>query len=144
MVQKETIMSSASALEPTGKKMLPILLSVALLIAIVAAIYFYIQVVQLNKNPQLILQRETQELVAKVSKLIVLPEEETPTIATVNDPEKLKDQLFFSKAQKGDKVLIYTNARKAILYSPTTNKIVEVAPINIGNTQATTSVPENK
>ena len=51
-------------------------------------------------------------------------------MATVSDPEKLKDQPFFAKAQKGDKVLIYSNSQKAILYSPTEDKIVEVAPIN--------------
>ena len=39
---------------------------------------------------------------------------------------------FFSKAKVGDKVIIYTNARKAILYDPVAGKIVEVAPVNIG------------
>jgi hypothetical protein len=70
--------------------------------------------------------------VAAVGKLIVLPTDEQPTLATVVDPSKLKNQPFFAQAQKGDQVLIYTNARKAILYSPTANKIVEVAPLIIG------------
>jgi hypothetical protein len=61
---------------------------------------------------------------------MVLPADETPTIATVSDPEKLKDQPFFANAKKGDKVLIFSNSAKAILYSPTEDKIVEVAPIN--------------
>ena len=64
--------------------------------------------------------------------MIVLPEDEIPTVATVSDPEKLKEQPFFSDAKKGDKVLIYANAKKAILYDPMANKIVTVAPINIG------------
>ena len=54
-------------------------------------------------------------------------------MATVSDLEKLKDQPFFAKAKIGDKVLIYTDAKKAILYDPVNDKIVEVAPINIGN-----------
>lgn len=49
------------------------------------------------------------------------------------DPEKLRDQPFFANAQRGDKVLIYANAKKAILYNPPSNKIIEVAPVNIGN-----------
>ncbi len=84
-------------------------------------------------DPQGVAKQETRDLVAAVSKLIVLPDGEDPTVATVSEPNKLKSQAFFAKAQKGDKVLIYTNAKKAILYNPETNKIIEVAPINIGN-----------
>jgi len=134
MAQKETIMGSMAPIEKPAKKgILSILLFIALLAAIGVAVYFYLQVAQLKKNPQQVSQEEVQQLVDKVSKLMVLPEGETPTVATVNDPEKLKDQPFFSKAQVGDKVLIYTNAKKAILYNPATNKIVDVAPVNIGN-----------
>lgn len=95
-------------------------------------IYLHAQIRDLKKSPQKTAQEETRLLTAAVSQLIVLPEGEDPTIATVNDPEKLKDQPFFARAQKGDKVLIYTRAKKAILYNPFSNKIVEVAPVNIG------------
>lgn len=74
---------------------------------------------------------EVKALVSKVSKLIVLPDEE-PTVATVTDPSKLAGQAFFATAQTGDKVLIYANAKKAVLYRPSEGKIVEVAPINLG------------
>jgi hypothetical protein len=63
---------------------------------------------------------------------MLLPTEELPIVATVADPEKLKGQAFFVNATKGDKVLIYNTAKKAILYSPTENKIVDVAPLSIG------------
>lgn len=68
----------------------------------------------------------------KISELIVLPDDEQPTIATVSDPELLKDQPFFAKARKGFKVFIYANAGKSILYDPFENKIVEIASMNIG------------
>lgn len=115
-----------------SRKNLVIALAIAVVVSVGLAVYFYIQLSELKKNPQAIAQKEVQALVLKVSRLIVLPEGETPTMATITDSEKLKDQPFFSKAQKGDKVLIYTNARKAVLYNPTTDKIVEVAPLNIG------------
>ena len=85
------------------------------LAAIVSAAILYVQNMNLKKNPQAASQKETTELVAKVSKLVVLPEGETPTIATVSDPEALKDQPFFAQAEKGDKVLIYTNSKKAVV-----------------------------
>ena len=117
----------------SGKKpVLTIVLVVLLLASIASTAYLYNQVKSLKANPEAKSQEEVAALVAKVGTLIVLPEGETPTVATVNDPEKLKEQPFFAKAKQGDKVLIYTNAKKAILYDPIANKIVEVAPLNIG------------
>lgn len=81
---------------------------------------------------------EASILVEKVGKHMFLPKDENPSVATVTDPEKLRNQNFFSDAKKGDKVLIYSNAKKAILYDPNSDKIVTIAPIlldsNLGNT----------
>jgi hypothetical protein len=74
-------------------------------------------------------QKEASDLVAEVGSLIILPYGETPTIATVSDPSKLKDQRFFQNAKVGDKVLIYTQASQAYLYRPSAHLLVEVAPI---------------
>ena len=108
------------------------ILAVLVVVALGAAVYFYVQLNQLREDPQKVAQEEAKTLVTKVGKLIVLPEGEEPTVATVTDPNLLQDQPFFANAKAGDKVLIYTNARKAILYNPEENKIVEVAPVNIG------------
>ncbi len=91
---------------------------------------------QTKQNPQVLgdatnATAEASQLLVEVGKLMVLPENEQPTIATVTDLEKLKDQPFFAKAQVGDKVLIYTSAKKAILYRPTENKIIELAPLSV-------------
>lgn len=116
------------------KIVLPIL--IVLIVALGAlTYYFYTQVENLKKNPQQLAEQEVANLVEQVGKLVVLPEGETPTIATVTDPEKLRDQPFFANAKVGDRVLIYTNARKAILYDPVKNKILEIAPVNIGEQQ---------
>lgn len=120
-------------------KFMKYFMPVITVVAIALAGLMYMQLMKVKQNPQAQAQKEVRELVAKVSKLVVLPEGETPTVATVSDPEALKDQAFFTNAQKGDKVLIYTNAKKAVLYSVTTNKILDVAPLNIGN--ATASAP---
>ena len=107
-------------------------LAVLTIVALGAAVYFYTQLNQLRADPQKVAQEEAKSLVTKVGKLIVLPEGEEPTVATVTDPDLLRDQPFFANAKTGDKVLIYTNARKAILYNPEENKIIEVAPVSIG------------
>jgi hypothetical protein len=89
---------------------------------------------------QAAVQAETQSLINQVGKLIALPTDETPTIATVTDVSKVKDQPFFKNAVNGDKVLIYTKAQKAILYDPIANKIVEVGAVNINNQPTTPDV----
>lgn len=71
-----------------------------------------------------------KNLVEKIGTLIQLPSDENPTIATITDKTKLTNQPFFTPAENGDIVLIYTNTKKAYLYRPGTNKIIDVAPIN--------------
>jgi hypothetical protein len=90
-------------------------------------------------DPQEAARQETQRIKDEVARLIDVPQDEDPTIASVVDTTKLADQPFFKKAQNGDKVLMYAQAKRAILYRPSTNKIIEVAPINIGDTQTTGS-----
>ena len=107
---------------------------VLFVVAVVFAVYSYTQLAELRGDPQRVAEKEVEELVNRVGKLIVLPEGEQPTVATVSDVESLREQPFFAQAKNGDKVLIYTNARKVILYDPVKNKIVEVAPLNIGET----------
>lgn len=72
---------------------------------------------------------EVRSLVSDVGDLMLLPEDETPTLATVTDLHALEGQLFFKNAQEGDKVLMYLKAQKAILYRPSIGKIIEVGPI---------------
>lgn len=88
-------------------------------------------------NPQEATKAANAELIAKVSAHTEVPQGETPTIATVTDVSKLKSQAFFAKAENGDRVLIYTQAKRAILYRPSNDKIIEIAPINLGNNQNT-------
>lgn len=108
-----------------------------LLIALIPTIYFYNQfqnTQRLLQNPSIAAQEELNSLVVRVGRLIELPKNETPTVATVSDVSRLKGQQFFANAVNGDKVLIYEKAKKAILYRPSINKIIEVGPVNIGQT----------
>ena len=90
---------------------------------------------KLLQNTEQSAQSDKEKIIAKLAKIIELPDEEA-TMAVVSDKEKLKDQAFFKNAQNGDRVFIFTNAKKAILYRPSSNKIIEVAPINLGSPSA--------
>jgi hypothetical protein len=84
---------------------------------------------------------EAQKLIEEVGKLIKLPENEVPTIATITDVTQLpQDQEFFKQVQNGDQVLVYTQAKKVILYRPSLKKIIDVQQITINNTTPTPGV----
>ncbi len=106
-------------------------LGIVILALGIVAFYFYNQYQQIKKNPNAVAKQETDALVDQVGKLIELPKDETPTVATVLDKEKLKDQPFFANANNGDKILIYTKAKKAIIFRPKENKLINVGPIAI-------------
>lgn len=118
------------------KNILIAVLVLFLLGAAAATYYFYNEYQKVKKNPDLISQKEVKSVTAIISKYMDLPTDEQPTIATVTDKEKLKDQDFFKKVENDDKILIYTNARKAILFRPSTGRVVEFAPLILGTEQS--------
>ena len=103
-----------------------------------AAVYYHREYSRLKADPQAAADQEVGKIVAEVGKLMALPDER-PTVATVTDPAQLKGQAFFANAKTGDKVIIFTGARKAILYDPVARKILEVAPLNAGPADASAS-----
>lgn len=124
-----------------------LVLIVAIAIAAAGA-YFYNDYRNLQKentllsDPTEVAKAANADLIKKVSQITELPNGETPTIATVTDASKLKSQSFFAQAENGDKVLIFTQAKRAYLYRPSTNKIVQIAPVNIGKNDKTTPAPD--
>lgn len=125
------------------KKWVVLVVAVLIVVGFGTAFYFYKKYEAIKANPnaetQAAAQAEVSGLVGQVGKLMVLPTDETPTVATVADASKVKDQKFFTNAENGDKLLAYTKAMEAILYRPSSNKIISVAPIVINNTTSTAS-----
>ncbi|MCX6762847.1 MAG: hypothetical protein NT093_03655 [Candidatus Moranbacteria bacterium] len=126
-----------------------LLIAIVFLLIISLAVYFLIAHQSDNANPDVALQKETKALTDRIGKFMDLPVDEQPTLATVTDQEKLKGQDFFTHAQNGDKLLVYSKARKAILYRPSTKKVIEVSNLisgedNQGQPPADTNqAPEN-
>jgi uncharacterized membrane protein YvbJ len=123
---------------------------VVILLCIGVSFYFFNQsqqtqkeIAALKKDLNVIAKAEAKSLVEKVGNSLELPKDEEPTVATITDINKLKGQQFFAKAKNGDKLLIYTKTKKAILYRPSTGKIIEVAPLNIGKQQSNPTPANN-
>jgi hypothetical protein len=82
---------------------------------------------------------EVKRITREISRTFQLPTGETPTLATVTDATKVRAQAFFHDAQNGDKVLLYSKAGQAILYRPSTKKIIAVAPVNLNGSGSSNS-----
>lgn len=96
---------------------------------VVSTVYFYNEYQKVKKTPGLIVKEEIKLVTNSIRRFMELPANEEPTLATITDINKLNGQEFFKNAINGDKILIYTKAAKAILYRPSTNKVIEFAPL---------------
>lgn len=116
--------------------MIGIVVGLVVLALFATSYYFfkkYKKTQTLLNNPTLAAKEEVKEITGKLAKLMELPAKEEPIVVTVLDKKKLKDQEFFKKAENGDKVIVYSVSKKAILYRPSINKIIEFAPVNLGD-----------
>lgn len=96
------------------------------------------QLAAYKANPSQAAQAEADEIIAEVGKGYDLPKDEKPSVATVNDKEKLKDQPFFAKAENGDVTLIYSGAKLALLYRPSIKRIINVSSVTIQDNPGST------
>ena len=86
-------------------------------------------------------QTASQELLKRVGRLIVLPQNETPAIATINNVEVLKkEQNFYTDAANGNILLLFLQSKKAIIYDSVKDQIVNVGPLAVKAANA--EVPE--
>lgn len=114
-----------------SRKSLIIAGAILIFLALIPGFYFYSQYRKLLNNPNTITQEKVETVVDKVNKLFDLPKNEVPTLATVSNVDKLSNQTFFAKAKNGDKVLVYSQAKRAFLYRPSINKIIEISAVTI-------------
>lgn len=83
--------------------------------------------------PELSKVEKTNEILEKVGALIQLPANEAPSMATIDDAEAVKKvQPFLTNAQNGDILIVYQSAAEALLYRPSTNKLIAVGPVTSG------------
>lgn len=90
---------------------------------------------EIAKTQQKPVVESPKDLLAAVSKHIILPNGD-PAIFVIQDPATLiTQQPFFVGAQKDDRLLVYTVAGKAIIYSPSRDILVNVGPVTFDQTK---------
>jgi len=93
----------------------------------------------LTSHKQAAGSKELAQVKSDVGKLMILPKDEEPTLAVVDDRRKLKDTFLIDHAADGDEVLIYSKNGLVIVYRPSSNKIAAV-----GSVTADPAFPEAK
>ena len=79
---------------------------------------------------------QTQALLEKIGRLIVIPKDEEPVVATISDIEALaNEQNFYRDAENGQKLVIFYGVQKAIIYDEATNKLINVGPVFLKDEQ---------
>lgn len=124
------------------------------IVTVGAAVYFYLQWQDAREeawtaefdggDPAATPQIQANEVIEMVGKTVLLPQGETPALIRVTDKNSLtQNKEFFKDAENGDVVLVYNQARKAFLFRPSTQKLINIAPVNI-SPEADSEVVDNE
>ncbi len=106
---------------------------VIVFLALISAAYSLGRASVYRANPGLSGQEQAATIIKRVGELIQLPTTEVPTLATINDAASAKQQQpFLVNAQNGDVLIVYPQAGEALLYRPSTNKLIAVGPVYTG------------
>jgi hypothetical protein len=113
------------------------ILTVLLILALGGFGYYFTKYNAVTKDPSTIAKekaadakKKTDEVVKKVSDLMILSNTDNAVLATITDKSKLAGQKFFDVAENGDELLLFPNMMKAVIYRPSINKIIDVGPFN--------------
>ncbi len=74
-------------------------------------------------------KEEVQETLMALKKLVDVPAEE-PVVATIKNVEELqKESAFYKGASNGDKLILFSQAQRAYIYSPSRQKLVNAGSL---------------
>ena len=110
------------------KKKLYLLISAGVLVIVAIAAVMLVNLSRTDRD------ETVESIVTRVGRHYLLPDDETPALLTVTDVTKPQSE-FLRSAQNGDKMLVYKNHKKVILYRPSADRVVEVGPVSIADTE---------
>ena len=96
-------------------------------------------IVVINTRPHTNGQTEEKKVAAEVARHVLLPTDETPALATVTDPSKLKNNPFLKQTRSGDKILIFAKWQQAVIYRPSSDRIVDIGPVDVSAPEGSTN-----
>lgn len=128
----------SAQLNPSQKKHVMLLVVGAAVIVIGFLVLLMLPSGDIAKDGK-ITEKEAQKVKAEIAKLITTPQEEPVMALVTNADQLITEQPFYQGVTNGDVLVIYPQARKAILFNPRTNKLVNVGPVNVGAPAATGS-----
>jgi hypothetical protein len=102
-----------------------IVLSLLLLLAISTSGFLYWQYHRAVQNKP---DKEIESIVSKLAPTISLPAEK-PALSTIVDTSKLSNPVLKARSQNGDKLLVYAQAKRLILFRPSTGKVIDMLTI---------------
>lgn len=125
----------------------PLIIGSSLAIIVIALIFFVFvnkdNSVVINENQEQIDQEQIDKIIEKVSDHYLLPQGENPVIATVTDAAVLStEQEFYKDVVNGDNIILFIESKRAIIYSPSRDIVVNVGPIVSDEEEAVAPVEE--
>lgn len=127
----------------TSLRWLVIVVAIVFVVVAIAAIFFAGQFFATQSNSKTADDATKDRILGKVESLYMVPEG-TPTIALVQNKSQLNGQAFYSNVENGDYLVVYDQAKLALIYREAVNKLINVAPIAVGNPlQSTAQQPGN-
>lgn len=110
----------------SSKKKYLLISTVAVLVLVavggVGTSVFFYRDYQRNQNSD---QAKAKELVGRLGGFIDLPSS-TPTVVTVVSKDKLANQALAARVKDQDTLLIYGEAKRIVIYRPSTKKVVDM------------------
>jgi hypothetical protein len=109
-----------------------VLVAIVLVVALAAAVYFFVRYRQISDKyheATMSQQEREQKTVDEVSKIMALPQGESPVILVVQDKNKLGasalTQQYFANTQNNDVILAYEKANISVVYRPSEKRIIK-------------------
>ncbi|MDQ5889916.1 MAG: hypothetical protein QG609_409 [Patescibacteria group bacterium] len=108
------------------------ILGFVVLCALLGGAYYFgsVQQVPDEKEAEALIAKEASDLVTQVGAIMEIPAE-LPAVATIIDETKVSNEPFFSGAKNGDKILVFVQSQKLVIYRPSTNKIINSIVLNL-------------